>query len=177
MLWGHKVRNSCIKPHMIPPRVAPCKGRTSQPLHTAMDRNSLLHCIACCWCVHSIGLPCFPNTACYSLNCSWCVGTLSSNISHHGFFNISTIVNFRAIAIIQQKLYEKLKNGEVFQFGIVAVNLGDSLKFESNVLTVLASDKSLNLRGLSRVCSNGRMMSMTMLGPYYTQQLIALTRN
>ena len=36
---------------------------------------------ACCWCVHSIGLPCFPNTACpiarYSLNCSWCVGTLS----------------------------------------------------------------------------------------------------
>ena len=35
---------------------------------------------ACCWCVHSIGLPCFPNTArlpaCYSLNCSWYVGTL-----------------------------------------------------------------------------------------------------
>ena len=27
MLWGHKVRNSCVKPHMILPHVAPCKSR------------------------------------------------------------------------------------------------------------------------------------------------------
>ena len=29
-LWGHKVRNSCVKPHMILPHVAPCKGRLTQ---------------------------------------------------------------------------------------------------------------------------------------------------
>ena len=30
MLWGYKVRNSCVKPHMILPHVAPCKGRFTQ---------------------------------------------------------------------------------------------------------------------------------------------------
>ena len=26
-LWGHKVRNSCVKPHAILPHVAPCERR------------------------------------------------------------------------------------------------------------------------------------------------------
>ena len=63
-------------------------AHTQQQLEQELGAKLVNRCIllwtatacstACCWCAHSIGLPCFPNTArlpaCYSLNCSWCVG-------------------------------------------------------------------------------------------------------
>ena len=51
--------------------------KASQPLHTAMDRNCLLHCLLLVNSLHRVTM--FPKCclpACYSLNCSWCVGTL-----------------------------------------------------------------------------------------------------
>ena len=49
--------------------------KASQPLHTAMDRNSLLHCLLLVCSLHRVTMfPKYCPPACYSLNCSWCVG-------------------------------------------------------------------------------------------------------
>ena len=51
--------------------------KASQPLHTAMDSNSLLHCLLLVCSLNRVTMfPKYCLPACYSLNCSWCVGTL-----------------------------------------------------------------------------------------------------
>ena len=62
--------------------------KASQPLPTAMDRNRLLHCLLLVCSLHRVTMfPKYCLPACYSLNCSWCVGTLTRVKRLNHFFH------------------------------------------------------------------------------------------
>ena len=63
--------------------------KASQPLQTAMDRNCLLHCLLLVCSLHRVTMfPKYCLPACYSLNCSWCVGTLRVRCLVARFFDV-----------------------------------------------------------------------------------------